>query len=556
MGRYLHLTQPQPRQAGTSPIPVTTPLAGQVQNNAGGYSWAVDKWVQFQRWLILGSADGSYYASAQSLTRENIAVAKACIAEDCGRAMRLAGEISDKGRALKNDQCEYALAIALRSKNTTIRRIAASHFSQIIRTSTHLFHLCGYLRSIPVWLHADREYPIATTKPIASGRVVQKMLSSWYEDQGPTNLAYQMVKYRQRDGWTHRDVLREVRPTPKNEQQRMLYHWVVKGWEDVGKIPHPDEAGKLVWAYERAIRATSVDEVVSLIKNYGLPREAVPTQYANHPDVWRALMPLPMTALIRNLGNLSKDGVLTSSNPKIVEEVVAQLTNAQHLQKARVHPWQLLVASKVYSQGRGVLGSSTWNPVGKVVDALTDSFHASFGTIEPTSLRYAIGIDLSGSMVGSQVSGVPGMATFEAAGAIALMYANAEPNTHFVGFDTKPIQLAITKRQRLDDVIRLLASKAGGGTDCSVPIRTAEEQRLEADVFIILTDSEHWAGEHLTTCLNRYRQKINPQARCVVVAMCADKWSPLAPNDAGVLTVAGMDKDLPQVIGGFLLPPL
>lgn len=537
MGRYSFLNQPSARQV--APVPVTTPLPSQVANNAGGYSWEVDKWLQFHRWLILGSANGSYYASAETLTKENIAVARACIDEDGQRAVSLIAEISDKGRALKNDQAEYALALALRSTDLETRKAAASAFNRVVRTSTHLFHICGYLRQLD-------------SKPIASGRTIQKALSLWYENKKATDLAYQLIKYRQRDGWTHRDVLREVRPTPKDAKHKMLYHYAVKGWDDIGDTPHPDDVGKLIWAYEKASRATDVKEVVALIKEYGLPREAVPTHFANHKDVWQALMPLPMTALIRNLGNLSKDGVLTINSPKAVQDVVAQLTNAEHLKKARVHPWQLLVAGKTYAQGKGVLGSSTWNPVGAVVDALTDAFHASLGLIESTGLRYAIGVDLSGSMQGAHVSGVPGMLTFEAAGAIALMYANAEPNTFFVGFDTAPIQLTITKRQRLDDVIRLLASKAGGGTDCSIPIRIAEQEKLETDVFIILTDSEHWAGEHLTTCLNRYRQKVNPKAKAIVVAMCANRWTPLAPNDSGVLNVVGMDKDLPQVISGWL----
>ncbi|MFN8559747.1 MAG: hypothetical protein U0531_21180 [Dehalococcoidia bacterium] len=47
------------------------PGSAQVANSAGGFAWAVDDWVRLDRFLILGSEGGSYYASEQTLTVEN-----------------------------------------------------------------------------------------------------------------------------------------------------------------------------------------------------------------------------------------------------------------------------------------------------------------------------------------------------------------------------------------------------------------------------------------------------------------------------------------------------
>jgi len=33
----------------------------QVRNSAGGFVWAVDNWTRLERFLILGSEQGSYY---------------------------------------------------------------------------------------------------------------------------------------------------------------------------------------------------------------------------------------------------------------------------------------------------------------------------------------------------------------------------------------------------------------------------------------------------------------------------------------------------------------
>jgi 60 kDa SS-A/Ro ribonucleoprotein len=45
-----------------------TPVPGTVQNNAGGFVYQIDKWEQFDRFLILGSEGGTYYVNEHNLT--------------------------------------------------------------------------------------------------------------------------------------------------------------------------------------------------------------------------------------------------------------------------------------------------------------------------------------------------------------------------------------------------------------------------------------------------------------------------------------------------------
>jgi 60 kDa SS-A/Ro ribonucleoprotein len=39
----------------------------QAQNNAGGYSFVIDKWKRLDRFLIIGSSGGTYYTPATLL---------------------------------------------------------------------------------------------------------------------------------------------------------------------------------------------------------------------------------------------------------------------------------------------------------------------------------------------------------------------------------------------------------------------------------------------------------------------------------------------------------
>ena len=42
---------------------------------------------------------------------------------------------------------------------------------------------------------------------------------------------------------------------------------MTQGWPGVGDEPHPDAVLRLIWAFERAQRATDVTEIVRLIRD-------------------------------------------------------------------------------------------------------------------------------------------------------------------------------------------------------------------------------------------------------------------------------------------------
>jgi hypothetical protein len=71
----------------------------------------------------------------------------------------------------------------------------------------------------------------------------------------------------------------------------------VRGENRVAKYGAVGELPKLIEAVERAKKASSKEEIVKLIVEHDLPREAIPTQRLNEVAVWDALLAalLPLT---------------------------------------------------------------------------------------------------------------------------------------------------------------------------------------------------------------------------------------------------------------------
>jgi 60 kDa SS-A/Ro ribonucleoprotein len=249
---------------------------------------------------------------------------------------------------------------------------------------------------------------------------------------------------------------------------------------------------------------------------------------------------------------MAKVGLLTEHSDAEAT-VVGRLGDNNLLRKARIHPIAVLSALRVYGRGRGVRGDGQWTPTARVIDALDDAFYRAFQNVEPAGKRMMLALDVSGSMGGGEVAGVPGLTPRDASAAMALVTARTEPNYSFTAFQDKMVPLNISARMRLDDVVKAVSGLPFGGTDCAQPMLYALEKKLKVDSFVVYTDSETWANPklHPAQALQEYRDTMGIPARLVVVGMTSNGFSIADPNDAGMLDVVGFDAAAPGMISDF-----
>lgn len=521
------------------------PGSGQVPNSAGGYAWAVTPWRRLDRFLVLGTEGGTYYVGERELTVEAATAVADCIAADGARAVARIVEISESGRAPKNDPALFALAMAAGLGDPATRAAALAALPRVARTGTHLLHWLRYVQAFRGW-----------------GRGVRRAVGAWYLAKEPRELAYQLLKYPQRDGWSHRDALRLAHPRPEGDERRALLRRAVTG--ELGEAPDTEAVRMVSAAAElHADAAIPPAWAAALVRQHGLTREMVPTPLLNEAVVWEALLErMPLTALIRNLATLTRVGLLAPGSEAAVA-VSARLADGQALRKARVHPVQVLSALRTYAAGRGFRGKHAWQPVAGVVDALDAAFYLAFGAVEPSGKRTMLALDVSGSMM-APVHGLEQLTCREASAAMALVTAAVEPRHSFTaftagdrpsmhpGFSTGLSTLAISPRQRLDDVLKATAGLSFGGTDCALPMLEARKRRWEVDLFVIYTDNETWAGDvHPAQALRQYRDATGIAAKLVVVGMASNGFTIADPGDAGMLDVVGFDAATPALIGDF-----
>ena len=522
------------RRRHQTPQSEAIPGTDQVKNNAGGYVYELDCWKRLDRFLVLGSAGGTYYVNQNALTRKNAGIVDKCWQEDARRTVDAIRNISNQGRAPKNEPAILALALCCASQagSPADRHYAYDALPEVCRIPTHLFHFIAYRKRL---------------SGISSG--LRHAIERWYNRyETADDLAYHLVKYQRRDGWSHRDVFRQAHPTAKRDlATSALFRYVAGKNVDRGSLP------KIVSAMERIHQdGVSTQEIINAIVEHGLTHEMIPTSSKTNRDVWSALLlRMPLTAMIRNLGTMTRVGVFDGTEYRSM--VRHRLLDESYIKRSRVHPIAILVGLKTYASGHGMRGSSTWNPIRSIIDVLDEAFYLSFGNVKPTGKRLLLACDVSGSMGSQSIAGLP-LTPAEATGALSLVTLRVEDSdaVEIVGFADGLRPLPISPRQRLDDVAYMMRAKTFDKTDCALPMRYAADYARQFDGFMVLTDNETWFGDmHPIEALRRYRQKLGIPAKLCVVGMTST-WFSIAPqDDVGCLDVVGFDTATPNIINQF-----
>ncbi|WMI33731.1 Ro-like RNA binding protein [Streptomyces phage Patelgo] len=503
----------------------------EVKNNAGGFVFKVDDKSRLERFLILGTDKGTYYVGEQKLTAQNVTFLKDLVRKDERLVVDTLVDVSVNGRALKNSPALFALATVMtEGKDKAYAREAVQ---KVARTSTHLFEYAQYIDDMGGW-----------------GRAKRRSVAEWYENKSIDTLAYQAVKYRQRNGWTHRDLFRLSHPQGVDQGVGNFI---------LGKDVEAEV--EILKGFAEMQSATSVKDVVKTLETFkNLPWETIPTQFLKDVKVWKTLFyngQLRGQALIRNITRLARIGAF--DDMVFATDYANAIANQEMIQKTRLHPINFLNAVVVHENGQidrngysmwSMGRKKDWKSNGKIVDALNEGFHMAFKAVEPSGKRTLVATDISGSMSQSAIG--LDLSCAQVSAAVSMTVARTEPYSDIVGFSSSIVDLGITAKSSFADAMRKVSNRNFGGTDTAAAIEYATRNRIEVDTFVIVTDNETWGGSQKPfQALKQYRQKTGRDARVAVLGVASTDFTIADPSDLGMMDFCGFDSSAPKALADF-----
>jgi 60 kDa SS-A/Ro ribonucleoprotein len=332
------------------------------------------------------------------------------------------------------------------------------------------------------------------------------------------------------------DVVKMVHPKPASASREALYGYLIGKPHDVSALPD------VVKAFEAFKRDPS------------LPVPEVPFQMLTSlpltKEHWVQVAETAGWQMLRqNLNTFARNGVFEVEG--FSEKLAARLRDAATIRRARVFPYQLMVAFTMADAG-----------VPRVVrEALQDAMEIALANVPAVEGRVVVCPDVSGSMsspvTGTRKGSTSAVRCIDVAALVAAALLRANASARVLPFEQDMVAIDLNPRDTVMTNAAKLASIGGGGTNCSAPLERLVRETAKVDLVVFVSDNQSWvdakAYPHQGTATMQAWNKLralNPDAKlvCIDIQPYANTQ---AKSRADILNVGGFSDQVFEMIAAI-----
>jgi 60 kDa SS-A/Ro ribonucleoprotein len=187
-----------------------------------------------------------------------------------------------------------------------------------------------------------------------------------------------------------------------------------------------------------------------------------------------------------NLNTFERHGVLKDANA--VKKIAERLANADEIKRAKVFPYQLLMAYKMAEQNS--------NMPREITEALQDALEIATENVPKIEGKIYVLPDVSGSMssavTGYRKGSTTAVRCIDVAGLVASAILRKNPTAEVLPFENDVVNVALNPRDSVMTNAQKLAKIGGGGTNCSAPLKQLNRAKANGNLVIYVSDNESW----------------------------------------------------------------
>jgi 60 kDa SS-A/Ro ribonucleoprotein len=340
---------------------------------------------------------------------------------------------------------------------------------------------------------------------------------------------------------------------------------------DIVKMVHPkpkDVAREALFGYFIG-RDRSTDALPEVVRNFEAFKQAEAGMKGEVPDVpfqmltalelgtaeWTAIArraPWQMTRM--NLNTFARHGVF--GQPGMAELIAARLRDPEKVAKARVFPYQLMVAYTIAVANAEIPRI--------VCEALQDAMEIATANVPEFPGKVYVFPDVSGSMhspvTGFRQGATTAVRCVDIAALVAATVLRKNPLADVIPFESNVVQVSLNPRDSVMTNAEKLSRLPAGGTNCSAPLEFLNQRRAQGDLVIYVSDNESWIdaphygrfGGSATQTMKEwasFRQR-NPEARMVCIDI-QPYGTVQAKERTDILNIGGFSDRVFDVIADF-----
>ncbi|MBL9081963.1 MAG: TROVE domain-containing protein [Planctomycetales bacterium] len=419
------------------------------KNSHGAPAYALKPKHALAQYAATGCLSTTYYASAEDQLAKVLGLCEAVEPEFIARTALFARE-----RGYMKDLPALLCAV-LATKGPGL---LAEVFDRVIDDARMLRNFVQIIRS-----------GAAGRKSL--GTLPKRLLVQWLEARSDEALFRASVG----NAPSLADIVKMTHPKPTSASRQALYAYLIGRPHDAEQLP---ELVRQYEAFKAGAKAQTPDVPLMMLTALDLNKSQW-MDIARHAS-WQTLR--------MNLNAFARHGVF--DDKRLVQKLAEKLADAKEIERAKVFPYQLLVA---YAQTEALVP-------GVLREALQDAMEIALRNVPRIQGKVYICPDVSGSMR-SPATGVRTGATsvvrcIDAAALISAAMLRTNARAEVIPFEQQVVPLTLNARDSVMTNATKLAAIGGGGTNCSAPLALLNKRKAEGDLVIYVSDNESWVDNH------------------------------------------------------------
>lgn len=452
-------------------------------NEAGGLAYRLSPQQALAQYASTGCFNGTFYATADEQLDRVLAL---CAEVEPEFIARTALYVRQRNH-MKDMPALLCAVLSVRSPG-----LMAEVFDRVIDNAKMLRNFVQMMRS-----------GVVGRKSL--GTLPKRLVCQWIESRTDEQLFLGSIG----NAPSLADVIKMVHPKPTTPSRAALFGYLIGREYDKAVLP------PLVQQYEKFLKNTNPGKV---------PVPDVPFQMLTalpltKKDWCQVARNASWQTARMNLNTFERHGVF--GEQEMIGVVANQLRDRQQIAKARVLPYQLLVA---------FLNANPAVPA-EIRDALQDAMEIAIENVPNIEGQVYICPDVSGSMR-SPITGVREGSTskvrcIDVAALVAAALLRKNPRAEVIPFEAKVAHCPLNPRDSVMTNAQKLASLPAGGTNCSAPLTELNRRQAKGDLIVYVSDNESWVdsphygryGGSATETMTQWSlfKQRNPQAKMICI---------------------------------------
>jgi len=480
----------------------------EARNEAGGVAYALGPEAKLAQLAATGTLADGFYSTAETQLADVLSAAKACDPLFVAKAAVYAR----KAGAMKDMPALLTAWLTVAEPDLAVRV-----FGRVIDNGRMLRNFVQIIRSGQIGRTSLGSRP-------------KRLVKNWLEQASMA----QLMQAATGTAPSLADIVKMVHPAPATAERRAFYGWLIGMPHDVAALP-AEIAAFEAWKRDPA-----------------LPLPPVPfewlTAFPLNAEQWGVLAArMGWQALRINLNTLARHGAFQV--PGVTQLVAERLGDAEAVSRARVLPYQLLMALKQVGDGVPL----------SVQAALETALEASLANVPVLAGQVVVCPDVSGSMsspaTGYRKGATSAVRCIDVAALVAAAVLQRNPDTRVIPFEEKVVNVALDPNARLAVNATALAAVGGGGTNVSAPLALLNQQRAAVDTVVIVSDNQSWvdparSGATATMAEWNKLKARNPGAKLICIDI-QPYGTTQAKSRTDILNVSGFSDAVFDVVARF-----